>query len=232
MPKIIKLDRSIIPSCDFNSIELLKQIVNETSDVEGIGAYKIGFSLVIPFGMEAVINAIREITDLPIIYDHQKAGTDIPDLAEIFIKSVKGVNAVILFPQAGPETEKAWINAAKKENLGVIVGGEMTHNSYLVKDNGFIADNAPERIYTIAASLGVRDFIVPGNKPDKIKFYRDMLERINPVFYSPGLIAQGGKLTESAKAAGPRWHAIVGRAIYEQKDMHKATKELVREIVD
>lgn len=230
MPRIIKLDKSVIPSCDFSSVEKLKQLVKETSDVEGIGGYKIGFSLVIPFGIKTIVNTIRDITDLPIIYDHQKAGTDIPDLAGNFMRAVRGVNAVILFPQAGPETERAWINAAKKE-MGVIVGGEMTHKAYLVKDNGFIADNAPERIYTIAASLGVKDFVIPGNKLEKLKEYKELLERFKPVFYSPGLIAQGGALTDSAKAAGPYWHAIIGRGIYQQKDMHKAAKELVREIV-
>jgi orotidine-5'-phosphate decarboxylase len=231
MSKLIKLDRSIIPSCDFSSIEKLKELVKETADVEGIGAYKIGFSLAVPYGVPKVVSVIREVTDLPIIYDHQKAGTDIPDMADAFMKAVKGVDAVILFPQAGPETEKAWINASKKAGFGVIVGGEMTHKGYLVNDGGFIADDAPERIYELAASLGVKDFVVPGNKPEKIKDYRELLERFKPVFYSPGLVAQGGKLTESAKAAGSNWHAIVGRGIYEQKDMRKAAKEMVKMIL-
>ncbi|MDP7116635.1 MAG: orotidine 5'-phosphate decarboxylase [Candidatus Woesearchaeota archaeon] len=231
MSKIIKQDRSVIVACDVGTIEKLKELVEETSNVDGIGGFKIGFSLVVPFGVEKVVSTINDVTDLPIIYDHQKAGTDIPDLADTFMKSIRGVNAVILFPQAGPETEKSWITAAKKAGYGVIVGGEMTHKGYLVGDGGFIADNAPERIYTIASAAGVNDFVVPGNKPDRIKEYREMLERFKPVFYSPGLVAQGGKLTESAKAAGERWHAIVGRGIYQQKDMHNAAKELVKEII-
>lgn len=226
MNKIIKLDKSVIPACDFNEIEKLKKLVKETCDIEGIGAYKIGFSLVIPYGIKTIIEAIRKYTDLPIIYDHQKAGTDIPDTAEGFMKAVKGVNAVILFPQSGPETEKAWIKAAQKEKLGVIVGGEMTHKGYFE----FIKDDAPEKMYKIASKLGVNDFVVPGNKPERIKSYRKLLGE-KAVFYSPGLIAQGGKLTESAKAAGNYWHAIIGRGIYQEKDMHKAAKELVKEII-
>ena len=154
MHKIIKLDKSIIPSCDV-SLEKLKQLVDETHDVEGIGAYKIGLELVIPFGMKKVVEAIRKYTDLPIIYDHQKAATDIPDLGEKFFNACKGVDAVILFPLSGPATEKAWVSAAKQNNMPVIIGGEMTHKSFLANDDGFIADNAPERIYTIAASLGL-----------------------------------------------------------------------------
>jgi orotidine-5'-phosphate decarboxylase len=51
------------------------------------------------------------------------------------------------------------------------------------------------------------------------------------VFYSPGLVAQGGSITEGAKVAGDSWHAIVGRGIYQQQDMKKAAQELVKEIV-
>src|SRR3989344_7901782 len=154
MAKIIKLDRSIIPACDVESIEKLKQIVGETCDIDGIGAYKVGFSLVIPCGISEVIDAVRKYTDLPVIYDHQKAGTDIPDTAECFMKAVKGVDAVILFPQSGPETEKAWVKSALREKLGVIVGGEMTHEGYF----DFIKEDAPEKIYEIAKKLGVNDF--------------------------------------------------------------------------
>ncbi len=233
---IIKLKKSIIPACDVDSLEKLRQLVKETCDVEGIGGYKVGFELSILFGLKKTVEEIRKLTNLPIIYDHQKAGTDIPDTGTKFMKACKkaGVNAVILFPQAGPETEKAWIDAAKKEKMGIIVGGEMTHKGYLENDNGFIKEDAPKRIYEIAAKKGVCDFVVPGNKPEKIKEYREFLEgfKIKPVFYSPGLIAQGGRITESAKAAGERWHAIVGRGIYNAKDMNKAAREIVSELLD
>ncbi len=226
MNRIIKSDKSIIPACDFNELETLKQLVKETCDVEGVGGYKIGFQLVIPHGIKKIIEIIKKHTNLPIIYDHQKAGTDIPDTADGFMKAVKGVNGVILFPQSGPETEKAWINAALKEKIDVIVGGEMTHKGYFE----FIKEDAPKKIYEIASKLGINDFVVPGNKPERIRFYRKLLGE-KAVFYSPGLIAQGGKLTDSAKAAGSYWHAIIGRGIYQQKDMHKAAKELVKKII-
>ena len=230
---LIKLKKSIIPSCDVDSLEKLGKLVKETCSVKGIGAYKIGFELVILFGIKEVIKTIRKYTKLPIIYDHQKAGTDIPDTGIKFMKACKGVDAVILFPQAGPETEKAWIKAAQKEGMHVIIGGEMTHPGYLSGDGGFLEDDAPTRMYEIAASLGVKDFVVPGNKPDRIKFYRDFLKGVGvkePVFYSPGLITQGGDVSEGAKAAGENWHAIIGRALYEAKDMKKAAQELVKNL--
>lgn len=233
MKQIIKSNKSIIPSCDFSSLEKLKQLVNDTSDIEGVGAYKLGYELVIPYGLKNVIDAIRDYTDLPIIYDHQKAGTDIPEMGKNFVRACKKVNALIIFPLAGIETETAWINSAIEEDMPIIVGGEMTHKGFLVSEGGFIDNSAPKKIYEKAVELGVKDFVLPGNKPEKIKFYREIIEKKcpKPVYYSPGFIVQGGVISESAKLAGERWHAIVGRGIYQQKDFRKAVKELVREII-
>jgi len=232
MKRIIKIDKSVIPSCDVPDLKKLKNLVKETCSVEGIGAYKIGLELCLKFGIPAVADAIKKHTNLPIVYDHQKAATDIPELGEKFAKAVKGADAVILFPLTGPETEKEWINACKKAKLGVIVGGEMTHKGFLENENGFIKENAPLKIYEIAANLGIKDYVVPGNKPEKIRGYKAFLEArgIKPVFYSPGLIAQGGDITESAKAAGERWHAIIGRALYNAKNINKTAKELCKSL--
>ena len=228
---IIKLKKSIIPSCDVDSLERLGKLVKATCSVKGVGAYKIGFELVIPFGMKAVVKTIRKYTKLPIIYDHQKAGTDIPETGEKFMRACKLVDAVILFPQAGPETEAAWIKAAQQSKMKVIIGGEMTHQAFLKEAGGFIDDNAPKRMYEIAASMGVADFVIPGNKPEKSIEYVNLIKKKvkNPVFYSPGLITQGGSITELASKL-ESWHAIVGRAIYEAKDMKKACEELTKEL--
>jgi len=228
---LIKLKKSIIPSCDVDSLEKLDKLVKSTCSVKGIGAYKIGFELVIPFGMKEVVKVIRKHTRLPIIYDHQKAGTDIPDMGLKFMHACKGVDAVILFPQAGPETETAWIKAAKDTGMHVIIGGEMTHKGYLKNENGFLDDNAPKRIYEIASSLGVADFVIPGNKPDKCMEYHSIIKTKikNPVYYSPGLVTQGGNISDLAKKLDS-WHAIIGRAIYEAKDMEKAAEEFASQL--
>ena len=229
--QIIKLKKSIIPSCDVDSLEKLSKLVKVTCSVKAIGAYKIGFELVIPFGMKAVVKTIRKYTKLPIIYDHQKAGTDIPEMGEKFVKVCKLVDAVIIFPQAGPETELSWIKAAQKAKISIIVGGEMTHQAYLKEAGGFIDDNAPKRIYEIAASMGVTDFVIPGNKPDKCIEYDKLIRTKikNPVYYSPGLITQGGKISDLAHKLDS-WHAIIGRAIYEANDMRKAADEFAKEL--
>ena len=254
MKQIIQIEKSIIPACDVPFDEF-KKIVKETADVEKVGAYKVGVAF-LDVGIKAVVDAAREFTDKPIIYDHQKAGTDIPNpTSDEYMDAMlrAGVDAVILFPQAGPVTEYEWIRAAQDRNLGVIVGGEMTHPRYLEGDlsngkekdytkiftdlgfnrdlTGFIRSSAPDDMYELAARMGVTDFVVPGNKPDRIVHYKAIIERCgvtNAVYYSPGLVAQGGEISEGAKAAGKRFHGIVGRGIYTAQDMKQAALDLTK----
>ena len=232
MERLIVRERSVIPACDVESIEAYKRLVEETYNIDGIGGYKIGSILGLVYGLPKIVKIAREYTDKPIIYDHQKAGTDIPKLGKKFVKVAKdaGVDAIIIFPQSGPETEKAWIEAARDAELGVIVGGLMTHPGYTDEEGGWIRKDKIIKIYTLAAELGVRDFVVPGNRPYEIKMIRKALEEmgIEPTFYAPGFIAQGGKITEAAKVAGKRWHAIVGRAIYQAKDPREAALKLTK----
>jgi len=234
LEQIIQLDKSVIPACDVETLEEFEKLVKETADIEKIGAYKIGFELGLGYGLENVVSAARKYTDKPIIYDHQKAGTDIPDTGKNFAKVCKkaGIDAVILFPQAGPETEKAWITYAQEAGLKVIVGGRMTHKAYAVSEGGFITDEGAMEIYKIAAQQGIKDFVVPGNKPEIIKAVREIIEAegIKPVFYAPGFIAQGGKIADAAKVAGDKFHGIVGRGIYQATDMKQAALEHTSQI--
>lgn len=236
MPKdsIIPIERSVIPACDVSSLKDLERIVKNTSNIEKIGGYKIGFELGLKYGFSSVVDVIGKYSDKPIIYDHQKAGTDIPDIGENFARIcwVSGIDAVILFPQSGPETEKAWIEAAFERGLGVIVGGLMTHPKYLRSEGGYIADEAIMEMYLNAADLGVRNFVVPGNRPNDIKKIRKAIEQkgISPTFYAPGFIEQGGNLSEAAKAAGKRFHGIVGRTLCNAENIEKVARDLTSQI--
>ncbi|MEK6933342.1 MAG: orotidine 5'-phosphate decarboxylase / HUMPS family protein [Nanoarchaeota archaeon] len=226
---IIERDRSVIPACDVKTLEQFEELIKQTADINGIGGYKIGFGLGLRYGLSRVVETARKYTSKTLIYDHQKAATDIPDTGKDFAELNKeaGIDAVIFFPQAGPETERAWIYHALDNGLNVIVGGRMTHPAYAVSEGGFITDEGALDMYRIAARVGVNNFVVPGNKPDVIKQIRDVVEAegVSPVFYAPGFIAQGGKIEAAAKAAGDRFHGIVGRGIYQAKDMHAAAIE-------
>lgn len=229
MKKIINRDRSIIPACDVQ-LSQFEKIVRETSDVAEVGAYKIGAVLSVSEGLRKVVEVARRYTNKPLIYDHQKAGTDIPDTGKPFVATLKdcGIDALIIFPLSGPATQEAWTLAAQEAGLAVIIGAQMTHDHFLASDGGYIEDSAIERIIVNAAAQGVMDYVVPGNRPEVIQHLRIVLSQagIDPVLYAPGFIAQGGRITAAGAAAGSCWHAIVGRAIYGATDIKKATLEL------
>ena len=236
MSGVIERERSVIVATDVKA-EKLEELVKKTCLVEGIGGYKFGLRLALQMGLPNVVKRLSENTDLPLIFDLQKAGNDIPhptaeDFAEVCAES--GIKVVILFPLAGPETQVAWTKACQDEGLTVITGGEMTHPKFLRKDGGYIVNEAPEEIYKRAIELGVRDFVVPGNKPESVVKYRTLFERElgvdNFTLYAPGFISQGGDITETGKVAGRYWHAIVGSGIYKQEDMHAAAERVTAQV--
>ncbi len=227
--------RTVIPACDV-PFEDFEAIVEATADNPRIGGYKIPAHAGRK-GWERWVEAARKHTDKPLIYDHQKAGTDIPDTAGQFMRDLKasGMDAVILFPQSGPRTQVAWTGEAIQQGLTVFVGGEMTHPKFMKSAGGYIADEAPDEIYVRAARQGVNHFIVPGNKPKRIEHYRKLVmdEGVDPVFASPGLVAQGGSISEATKVAGDNWHGIVGRALTDklvEKDRVEAIRAAAKEL--
>lgn len=229
MAGIIEIDKSIIPACDVEK-DKYEEIIRKTYNILQVGAYKIGAALGLSVGLPTLVEIARKYTDKPLIYDHQKAGTDIPDTGKGFVATLKkcGIDAMILFPLAGPATQTAWIQSAQEVDLPIIVGGYMTHERFCVSEGGYVDDAAIKKMYSNAASHGVTDYVVPGNKPEVIREIRSLLldSKVDPVFYAPGFISQGGSIDEAASVAGGRWHAIVGRAIYEARDIQKAALSL------
>lgn len=227
---LFNLSHGVIPACDVETLEELKTLVSETFDIEGIVGYKIGCALGLGYGLSRVAETIREFSDLPIIYDHQKASTDIPQMGEQFAVTCKkgNVQSVIIFPQSGPQTEKAFISALMNNGLIPMVGGEMTHPMYLIKDGGFIRNDAPKEMYEIAAKLGVSHFIIPGNKPDVIRKYHRFIRSIikSPKYCMPGIGSQGGDIEMAFKALDDaQAYAIIGSAIYKAKNINKAAED-------
>lgn len=221
MGKIIQRKKSIVFAADVPGFQELINSAHALKGIEGIGGIKIGFTLAMQ-GLAEAVDIIRGNLGLkfPIIYDHQKAGNDIPDMGRQFVRSLKraGVDAAILFPFTGPVTQEAWTKACFDEGLQVLTGGIMTHQKFLLSEGGYIADEAVRRIYKLACDLGVRDFVVPGNKVKWVKLIKEMLtEELGEgkfVLYAPGFITQTGIISECGQVAGDEWHAIVGSAIY------------------
>ena len=230
------MSSGLIIALDLLDLCAAEGIVKETADLKGVCGFKIGFCLGLTHGLPHTVDRLRRLTKLPIIYDHQKAGTDIPETAESFVQACSAVDRIILFPQAGPKSLEAWVKAVQKAKKVVIVGGEMTHKGYKAREEGYITDVAPITIYRSAVKQGVTDFVVPANKTDSVGFYRMLLESsgIVPTLYLVGLVDQGGSIREAGKTAGPYWHAICGTAIYnpnKKESLDKVTEEEMHESI-
>jgi len=227
--------RTVIPACDVDSIERLEEIVKATADMKKIGGYKIGLELSLYYGLPRLVEVVKNnAPDKKFIYDHQKGATDIPDLGAKFAKVCKksGVDAVILFPQSGPRTQVAWTGECLQQDLFVLVGGKMTHPKYALSEGGNIDDKKIIEMYQRAARQGVNHFVVPGNQPDNIKLFKEVIEKegIDSILFAPGFVEQGGKIADATKVAGDHWHAIVGRAITEAKNIRAAAEEMTSKL--
>lgn len=150
-----------------------------------------------------------------------------------------GVDAAIIFPFTGPVTQRAWTKELQDREIRVITGAEMTHDHIAASRDGlkggYVHPEAFERMFALAVELGVRDFVVPGNKPNKVAIYRGFFdEEIGEgeyTLWAPGFITQGGDLTETGQAAGPNFNAIVGSGIYNHENPYRAAYDLGQKIL-
>lgn len=219
-------DHGIILACDVSTIEDAEGLARLSIGIEEVVGFKIGFTLGLRFGLRRVTDALKQINPLPVIYDHQKAGTDIPQMGEPFARTCKdgGVDGVIVFSQAGPNTLEAFVSAIGQHGMTAIVGGVMTHPGYLSSDGGYIQDEAPARIYQAALEMGVKYFVLPGNKTGLIRKYAEILNKRDGIsVMMPGIGSQGGELDTAFDACdGVKPYAIIGSAIYNARDPRKA----------
>lgn len=225
----------IVLACDVESLDALSSLAKLSEHAPTVVGFKVGFSIALRFGLSRAVEVIRVSSDLPIIYDHQKAGTDIPQMGQQFARvcSEADVQAVILFPHAGPKTLEAFVSSAFEHGLVPIVGLSMTHPAYLQSDGGFIADEAPQRICELAVGLGVKCFVLPGTKPKLVaQFAAGPLASVeDAAIMMPGIGRQGGDIASAFRAAKPHQrYAIIGSAIYKSQDPLAAVKSFVAEI--
>ena len=216
----------IIPALDTAELDVALRLVCRTAGRESVYGYKLGFALGLGHGLPETVRRIREWTDKPLIYDHQKAATDIPDTGALFAEVMKtaGINEAILFPHTGPHTLASWTRALKERDIKVIVGAVMTHPAYLVSEGGFIADAAATAIFRQAAVLGVSAFVVPLTKPELVaRLAAEVPFTEKQEFYSPGFGAQKGDPARFPMLA--RHYLIMGRALLAAED---PAKELAR----
>jgi len=197
-------------------VQKLKPVENK------IAGYKVGSLNAIEHGLKATVAELRQFTEKPIIYDHQKGGTDIPTITEQQVKLAAecGVNSFIAVPLGdGGETLTAFVNACNEVRILPIVLLEMTH----AEADDYLKENSANLVFEKAKKLGVKYFVAPGNKPQKILELKGKMDK-GMFIVSPGIGAQGGKCERCVEAGTD--YPIVGRGVYEAEDPVKAVKEL------
>ena len=234
--RLIERSKSVIVSLDVILGSHIFRLVKQTCGVPEVGAYKIGAAAALHHGLTTVVSVVRQKSDLPIIYDHQKAGTDTPYTAGSFMRAVSGagVDAVILFPFAGPETARAWINEALNHEVEPIVGSVMTHPMFLDTYGGLICENRILEPIRLALDLGVRNFVVPGTRVVPAKLIRDTVTKVTDEvdFFAPGFGPQGGALKDFAREFFLRnFHPIIGRRIAGSDDPEGEASKVAKEML-
>jgi orotidine-5'-phosphate decarboxylase len=172
--ELFKLNYGIIISCNYRGFQNLEDVVKSTSNLPFVSGYKIGVELVLKSGLDKIVSSIRKLTDLPIIYDHQKFGSDVPEIyRRSLFETIKssGINALIILPHSGKETLKMTVKGCIDVGLIPIIGGDLSHEGYTIEEGGYIDNNAHQRIYLDSATLGVSHFIMSCSRLDRIKIY-------------------------------------------------------------
>ena len=220
--------------------ELFERNVSQLEGVPGLTSVKIGFEVGLGLSLRDAVKVVHG-SGLSAVYDHQKGGNDIPGTGKNFARAMEraGVDAAILFPFAGPVTQEQWTRDLMDSGIRVISGAEMTHEGIQASDDGqtggYVNGAAFRRMFALAASLGVRDFVVPGNKPDRVAAYKEFFDREigagNYSLWAPGFLTQGGDISETGAVAGPNFNAIVGSGIYGAEDPRAAAQLLGQKIL-
>lgn len=226
--------RGVIAACDFESLEELASFARATRN-SAVIAYKIGFSLALRFGLAAAVEVVRCESSGGVIYDHQKAGTDIPDTSGLFASAMAeaGVDAAIVFPLAGPATGTAVVRELIEAGVRPIVGLAMTHPSFFQSEGGFIIDEFPEAVARLVESEYVTDIVLPSTKLAIWRRLAPILAERKPLrVMLPGIGSQGGAayaLREIADA-GHDVLPIVGRSLAGSDNPAVTAARIIEEV--
>ncbi len=222
----------VMVALDTSDPREIEYIVDICDRNYGVVAIKVGSVVLISYGLPAIRKKLREMTDLPLIYDHQKMGVCPPapdyDVDDDGIKQGESfgrllgeskVDGGIIYPLGGPRVQDSFTNSFRDNNVEPFLLGRFTCDGHLQKEGGVFSDDVPERIYSRAAESGVEYYIMPGNRPEETEgFVNLVIEKlsenghdITPKICLPGFGEQGGSVKEVFKRTqGLPSYAIIG----------------------
>lgn len=236
---LFSLGHGVVMALDMGYREI-SPIVDICNGTYGVVALKIGMIPMLSAGLPAIVRDLRGMTDLPLIYDHQKMGRTPPkpdDPAErnVFedafgmdgleegrffgeLLGELGIEGGIIFPLGGPRVQASYTDHFRRNGVIPFVLGRPTWDGVLEKEGGLFRNEAPDRIYAQAAQSGVEYYIMPGNRPGEVAGFISLIRGIlpdgsKPKICLPGYGKQGGTVREAFRAtAGLPSYAIIGPA--------------------
>lgn len=222
-----KIRNKIIPALDVNVSQVYTLVDKLEETKSEIAGYKIGSLLVMRHGIE-VLEDLKGMTDLPIIYDGQKFGTDIPDIIkkQVELLATIGIDQLIIAPQgAGRESLKMFTETCKEYHIEPICVVKMTH----LNADCYLQAHVDVDIFGDAKHYGIKKFVFPATKPEILEIYNKIpyLDGTETLM-ATGFKVQGGK-TEQLRDLGVT-EFIVGRVIYQAKYPLQVVKDISEEI--
>lgn len=209
MPSLIAADSHLILALDVREFSRAREIAE--SAAPSVDAIKVHWPVILDHG----VRGIGELSEIaPVVVDAKLS--DIPNTNRMACEILFAAGAVGVICQgfAGEDSVRACLDAGG--DAFVLV--EMSHPGSLQ----FISPRA-EEMAAMAAKAGATGIVAPGNRPERIRRYREIVGPDLQIL-CPGIGAQGGAPGD-AIANGADFE-IVGRSIYRATDPGKAAGEI------
>ena len=230
----------LMPAIDMNTGKAVVYLDKLSGLKNEVSALKIGSSVVGGEMAYLVFDRLMKnigVDYMPRVVDLQKGGSDGPDFIRMQLDLAKehGYDGFIghplgsgYNPDAITEKEKgsaqAFIEGCIERDLTPFIVLELT----FPKSTYFLRDGASEELAKASYDMGVRNFIAPATRPERIKVYRKIVGEDSRVS-SPGVGKQktGDPFRDAEEAVlSGADDIVVGRAMINSEDPLDMAKRL------
>jgi len=215
---VIKKEKGIVIALDVKDVHSALALAREFSTLQGNFAIKVGRPLEMQAGYK-IIPAIKEASQLPVIYDGKIA--DIPYISSSIARIAyeAGADAVIVHGFVGKDVIKSILDL----NMGdVIVVISMSHQG-----SAQYIDLVAKNMADMVNALEVNGVVLPATKPKLTSSLASILKE-EVYILSPGIKAQGADVGDAIKAGAD--YEIIGRAIYNSLNPKQKAEEFYKKV--
>ncbi len=226
----------IMPAIDMHLGKAIQFFAKLEGVEEGITALKIGYKIIERYGTIISRKLFDDIElSLPICYDPQKRGTDVPfivkgqveDIDELkpkfYIGSPLGSGSN-LDDSEKPGTLETFVNACSNNGIIPIIVVEMTQPGA----TRYSSKEKCEQLAKDCVELGVKYIVAPATKPERLMVYRKIFDgEVNVVSPGSGPQKTGNVLVDAVTAIEKGAdHLVIGRGIYQSKNPIQTIKDV------